>query len=241
MRCDDEIELLTRYVRGVVMGPRAKLDAIDEKAVASLRREPLHAWLLRLAEARCKLRGTRGNSVREVLHLLEQMMNQIGVTKQELARRSGVSRQRLTELFGPIESRPLLETIVRIAVGLDFPLEIIAEDEEDLDDGPATETTPPPGSSEGVRGEPDLHNAGVVGAAVVGSSLVPVVTRKCGAYVGVGLAGAGVVGLGFVFKRRSLRHAAFFIGAGICAGALAAGLTQAGQAQRARKGAPDAG
>lgn len=202
MRCDGELELLTRFIRGVVTGPRAKLDGIDEKSVESLRREPLHAWLLRVARAGCKVRGTRGNSVREVLDLLAQVMNQMGLSKQELARRSGVSRGHLTELFGANESRPMMETIVRIAVGLNFPIEVVSDGDEHLDDAPAAETTSPsePPTAEA---EPGWRNAGAFG-----------------------LVGAGVVGLGFTLKHPAARHAAFFIGAGIVAGTLVAGLTR---------------
>lgn len=234
MQCDGEIELLTRYVRGVVTGPRARLDAVDEKTVESLRREPLHAWLLRLARAGCKVRGARGNSVREVLDLLEQVMNQTGVTKQELARRSGVSRQRLTELFSPVESRPMLETIVRIAVGLGFPLEVVDERGEQLDDGPAEASgaqdgsTPSQGGSTDSKAESDWRNAGAFGTAMLGGSLFPLIGKGDGmAYVGGGLVGAAVVGLGFTLERQPARHAAFFIGAGIFAGTLVAGLTRA--------------
>lgn len=234
MQCDGEIELLTRYVRGVVTGPRARLDAVDEKTVESLRREPLHAWLLRLARAGCKVRGARGNSVREVLDLLEQVMNQMGVTKQELARRSGVSRQRLTELFSPVESRPMLETIVRIAVGLGFPLEVVAEGGEQLDDAPTEanggqdgSTDAQGGSTESKAGS-DWRNAGAFGTAMLGGSLFPLLGKEGGlAYVGGGLVGAAVVGLGFTLERQPARHAAFFIGAGIFAGTLVAGITRA--------------
>lgn len=227
MQCDGEIELLTRYVRGVVTGPRARLDAVDEKVVESLRREPLHAWLLKLARAGCKVRGARGNSVREVLDLLEQVMNQTGVTKQELARRSGVSRQRLTELFSPIESRPQLETIVRIAVGLDFPLEVVTERDEQLDDGPTDASGAQDGSTD-AQAEPGWRNAGAFGTAMLGGSLFPLLGKGGSmAYVGGGLVGAAVVGLGFTLERQSSRHAAFFIGAGIFAGTLVAGLSRA--------------
>lgn len=241
MQCDGEIELLTRYVRGVVTGPRARLDAVDEKTVESLRREPLHAWLLKLARAGCKVRGSRGNTVREVLDLLEQVMNQTGVTKQELARRSGVSRQRITEIFGPNESRPMLETIVRIAVGLGFPLEVVAERGEQLDDGPTDAKEAKDKSTDardgstgaqddptGAQDEPGWRNAGAFGAAVLGGSLFPLLGNGGSmAYVGGGVVGAAVVGLGFTLERPSSRHAAFFIGAGIFAGTLVAGLSRA--------------
>lgn len=228
MGCDGEIELLTRYIRGVVTGPRARLDGIDEKTVESLRREPVHAWLLRLARAGCKVRGARGNSVREVLDLLDDVMNQMGVTTQELARRSGVSRQRLTELFGPKESRPMLETIVRIAVGLNFPLEVVAEGEERLDDAPTPETPPTPDGSAGTTAESDSRNTAAFATAMLGSSLIPLLGKGgTMVYVGAGLAGAAVVGLGFTLERPPTRNAAFFIGAGIFAGTLVAGLTRA--------------
>ena len=86
-----EIELLTRYVRGVVAGPRIPLDAVDEQAVEVLRREPLHAWLLRIARAGCKVRGARGNDdlARAALRLDGAQIGEIGATVEAKAGKGG--------------------------------------------------------------------------------------------------------------------------------------------------------
>ena len=215
-----EIELLTRYVRGVVAGPRIQLDAPDEQAVEALRREPLHAWLLRVARAGCRVRGARGNSVREVLDLLAQVRSQSGISQVELARRAGISRGRLGELFGPTESRPLMETIVRIAVGLDFPLEVVAEGDH-LDDGPAPES---PSASTSAEGN-DWQQAGTFAACMLGGALVP--SRTGGVLLaGCGLVGAMLIGYGLAMQERQRRERLLFAGAGVSAGALLAAVVR---------------
>ncbi len=215
-----EIELLTRYVRGVVAGPRIQLDAVDEQAVEALRREPLHAWLLRVARAGCKVRGARGNSVREVIDLLAQVHSQSGISQVELARRAGISRGRLGELFGPSETRPLMETIVRIAVGLDFPLEVVAHGEH-LDDGPAPES---PSASTSTGGN-DWQQAGTFAACMLGGALVP--SRGGGAVLaGCGLLGAMLIGYGLAMQERQRRERLLFAGAGVSAGAVLAAVVR---------------
>lgn len=214
-----EIELLTRYVRGVVAGPRIPLDAVDEQAVEVLRREPLHAWLLRVARAGCKVRGARGNSVREVLELLAQVHSQSGTSQVELARRAGISRGRLGELFGPTETRPLMETIVRIAVGLNFPLEVVAQGEH-LDDGPAQES-PSTSASEAS----DWQQAGTFAACMLGGALVP--SRGSGVLIaGCGLVGAMLIGYGLAMQERQRRERLLFAGAGVSAGAMLAAVVR---------------
>ena len=212
-----EIELLTRYVRGVVAGPRIQLDAVDEPAVEVLRREPLHAWLLRIARAGCKVRGARGNSVREVIELLAQVHSQSGISQVELARRAGISRGRLGELFGPTETRPLMETIVRIAVGLNFPLEVVAQGEH-LDDGPAPESP-----SASTSGASDWQQAGTFAACMLGGALVP--SRGSGVLIaGCGLVGAMLIGYGLAMQERQRRERLLFAGAGVSAGTLLAAV-----------------
>jgi DNA-binding phage protein len=215
-----EIELLTKYVRGVVAGPRIHLDAVDEQAVEVLRREPLHAWLLRIARAGCKVRGARGNSVREVIELLAQVHSQSGISQVELARRAGISRGRLGELFGPTETRPLMETIVRIAVGLNFPLEVVAQGEH-LDDGPAP--TSPSASTFGR--ESDWQQAGTFAACMLGGALVP--SRGSGVLIaGCGLVGAMLIGYGLAMQERQRRERLLFAGAGVSAGAMLAAVVR---------------
>jgi transcriptional regulator with XRE-family HTH domain len=225
MQCGGELELLTKFVRGVVIGPRVNLDAVDEKAVEALRREPLHAWLLKVARSGCKVRGAQDNSVREVLELLEQVRSQSGISKQELARRSGVSRGHLSELFGLTESRPVMETIVRIAVGLDFPLEVVAQDAVQIDDAvePGAALTPnAPGTVTTTVAETGWRQAGVFSVCMISGALIPIAGGGK-AYVGCGLVGAAAAGVGLVLDNQRKREVGLFVGAGVIAGALVAG------------------
>ena len=184
-----------------------------------LRREPLHAWLLRLARAGCKVRGARGNSVREVIELLAQVHSQSGISQVELARRAGISRGRLGELFGPTETRPLMETIVRIAVGLNFPLEVVAQGEH-LDDGPAPESP-----STSASGASDWQQAGTFAACMLGGALVP--SRGSGVLIaGCGLVGAMLIGYGLAMQETQRRERLLFAGAGVSAGAMLAAVAR---------------
>lgn len=226
--CEGELELLTRYIRGVVTGPRAQLDLVDEKSVEVLRREPLHAWLLKIARSGCKIRGARGNSVKEVLALLEDARSQYGISKTELSRRSGVSRGHLAEMFGRIEPRPVMETIVRLAVGLGFPLEVVAQGADQVDDGgaPGTALTPSsPGAVAPAGTESGWRQAGAFGACMVGSALGSAV-GGAKTSIGCGIAGAAAAGVGFLLENPKKREGILFVGVGVIAGTLVVGAVR---------------
>ena len=134
MNCNGEMQQLMGYVRSVVTGAETDFDVIDQRAIKTTLKQPLYMWLLRLAEAGCKIRGARGNTPRDVLELIEQVRVGVGISKLELAKRSGVSRGHVYELLGNPDPRPLVETIVRLAVGLDFPLEVVDLKDRHIDD-----------------------------------------------------------------------------------------------------------
>lgn len=141
MNCNGEMQQLMGYVRSVVTGAEAEFDVIDQRAIKTTLRQPLYVWLLKLAEAGCKVRGARGNTPRDVLELIEQVRVGLDISKVELARRSGVSRGHVYELLGNQDPRPLVETVVRLAVGLDFPLEVVEIMDRRTDDADPTMDT----------------------------------------------------------------------------------------------------
>ncbi len=225
MNCNGELERLTGYVRSVVTGVQVEYDVIDQRAIQAVLRQPLYMWLLKLTEAGCKIRGTRGNSPRDLLDLIEQVRAGMRMSKQDLSRRSGVSRGHVNELLADPDPRPLVETVVRLAVGLDFPLEVVGAKEQRFDDG---ETTMP-------GGEPDSKSwqqAGAFGASMLGGSLLQTLFGGRGtAFAGLGLLGAATIGLGVQhLGEPRQREMACFVGAGLVAAALL-GLIRPGHTQ----------
>ena len=219
MDCTGEMQQLTSYVRSVVTGAQIEFDAIDQRAIRAALRQPLYMWLLKLAQAGYRIRGTRGNSPREVIDLIEQVRVGVGMTKQELARRSGVSRGHVQELLADQDPRPLVETIVRLAVGLGFPLEIVGVQEARLDDAdPVT-----PGRDEAAPGPegPAWQQAGAFSASMFGGSVLPLLLGGRGvAYAGLGLLGGATIGLALHHREQPRRQMACFAGAGLIAAAV---------------------
>lgn len=129
MEVDQDLKRLTDYVRGLITGDSPRLDAIDRREMENLRRRPLASFLAELDAARLKIRGAGGNDVGDVLDLLASVMTQSDISKAELSRRSGVSRSHIIELFREgADPRPTIETTLRLAVGLEYPLAVVARD-----------------------------------------------------------------------------------------------------------------
>lgn len=224
MNCREEIQQLMVYVRSTVSGAPVEFDVIDQRAIRAALRQPLDAWLLKLSLAGCKIRGTRGNMPRDLIDLIESVRVGMQMSKQELARRSGVSRGHVQELLADPEPRPHVETVVRLAVGLDFPLEVIGIREARLDDAdPATE-----GSG--------WQQATTFGTTMFGGSVLPMLFGgQRAAYAGLGLIGAATIGIGLRhLEAPRPRETACFIGAGLVAAAIF------GLIRGARGGATDA-
>jgi transcriptional regulator with XRE-family HTH domain len=150
MEVDQDLERITGYMRGIMTGDRLRLDAIERREMEALRRRPLADFLAELAAARLKIRGARGNEIRDVLDLLASVMTQYGVSKAELARRSLISRGHIGNLFKDGgDPRPTMETTVRIAVALEYPLSVVAHDNrgDDADVSPPRSSSPQPKKS----------------------------------------------------------------------------------------------
>jgi len=220
MNCRGEIQQLMVYVRSTVSGAPVEFDVIDQRAIRAALRQPLDAWLLKLSLAGCKIRGTRGNMPRDLIDLIESVRVGLQMSKQELARRSGVSRGHVQELLADPEPRPHVETVVRLAVGLDFPLEVIGIREDRLDDAdPAM-----PGHEGATRRTEGSgwQQATTFGTTMFGGSVLPMLFGgQRAAYAGLGLIGAATIGIGLRhLEAPRPRETACFIGAGLVAAAV---------------------
>lgn len=199
MEVDQDLERITGYVRGIITGDRLRLDVIERREMEALSRRPLADFLAELAAARLKIRGARGNEIRDVLDLLASVMTQNGVSKAELARRSLVSRGHIINLFKDGgDPRPTMETTVRIAVALEYPLSVVAHDNhgDDADVSPPRSSPLPkrsPSDSSSRTTEPTPVSPR---AASVPEPLPPQRTYREGFIKGsiLGAVGAAVVG-----------------------------------------------
>ncbi len=211
MRCEAEMARLTKYLRGFISGERLEVDVIDARELEALRRQPLRDWLGGVANSGCRIRGARGMRPRDVIELLEQVRNQLGLSKQELALRSGVSRGHLGTLLTAVDPNPNLETVVRLALGLGFALEVVDREEADFDD-----------AEPAFAGDEALRGTGGEGAARVNMFRT----------LGASLLGATSIGVGLVAKSPGLRRGSLLVGASLFAGTLVAGVVRVLQGRR---------
>jgi transcriptional regulator with XRE-family HTH domain len=211
MRCEAEMARLTEYIRGFISGERIEVDVIDERELDALRRQPLRDWLGVVADSGCRIRGARGTTPRDIIDLLEQVRTQSGLTKLELASRSGVSRGHLSTLLTATDPNPTLETVVRIALGLGFALEVLDRDDAAFDD-----------AEPAFAGDEALRGTGGEGAARANMFRT----------LGASLLGATSIGVGLFAKSPGLRRGSLLVGASLFAGTLVAGVVRVLQGRR---------
>lgn len=211
MRCEAEMARLTKYLRGFISGERLEVDVIDARELEALRRQPLRDWLGGVANSGCRIRGARGMTPRDVIELLEQVRNQLGLSKQELALRSGVSRGHLGTLLTAADPNPNLETVVRLALGLGFALEIVDRDDAEFDDAEP--------SFAGADASRETDDTRAARASVLGA-------------LGASLLGATGIGVGLCAKSPGLRRGSLLVGASLFAAALAAGAMRVFRGRR---------
>lgn len=215
-----EVQQLMGYVRSTVAGAPVEFDVIDQRAIKAVLRQPLDSWLLKLSLAGCKIRGAKGNLPRHVLELIEAVRVGMNMSKQDLARRSGVSRGHVHDLLADPDPRPHVETVVRLAVGLDHLLEVVGIKEDRLDDAdpvmPRSESSATSQESSGWR-----HATTFSGTMFGGSVLPMLLGGNRAAYAGLGLIGAATVGVGARYiDEPNHRETAYFIGAGLISAAV---------------------
>ena len=240
VNCNGEIQKMMGYVRSTVAGAPVEFDVIDQRAIKAVLRQPLETWLLKLSLSGCKIRGTKGNLPRDVLALIEAVRVGMDMSKQELARRSGISRGHVHDLLADPDPRPHVETVVRLAVGLDHPLEVVGIKEDRLDDAdpvmPRNESSATRPESSGGRPtsqessgwrptSPESsgwRHATTFSGTMFGGSVLPMLLGgNRAAYAGLGLIGAATVGVGarYIDEQRH-RETAYFIGAGLIGAAV---------------------
>lgn len=225
-----EIQQLMGYVRSTVAGAPVEFDVIDQRAIKAVLRQPLDSWLLKLSLAGCKIRGAKGNLPRHVLELIEAVRVGMDMSKQELARRSGVSRGHVHDLLADPDPRPHVETVVRLAVGLDHPLEVVGIKEDRLDDAdpvmPRSESSATSQESSGWRPTSQessgWRHATTFSGTMFGGSVLPMLLGgNRAAYAGLGLIGAATVGVGARYiEEPNHRETAYFVGAGLIGAAV---------------------
>ena len=225
MSCDGELQQLMGYVRSVVSGTRIEYDYVDRRMIQDVLRQPLHMLLLKLASAGCKIRGSTGNSPREILDLIEKVRTGMGMSKAELSWRSGVSRGHVNELLNNPDPRPLVETVVRLAVGLGFPLEVVGVKNSPLDDADPVMTEAPPPTEVSSPTEPPKPDEGT-----------PTSGWQQAGPVGAGLVGAATVAVSaFFVGNPGRRKIMYFIGASVVAGAVTVSVLEHVRARRAAR------
>ena len=225
-----EVQQLMGYVRSTVAGAPVEFDVIDQRAIKAVLRQPLDSWLLKLSLAGCKIRGAKGNLPRHVLELIEAVRVGMNMSKQDLARRSGVSRGHVHDLLADPDPRPHVETVVRLAVGLDHPLEVVGIKEDRLDDAdpvmPRSESSATSQESSGWRPTSQessgWRHATTFSGTMLGGSVLPMLLGGNRAtYAGLGLLGAATVGVGARYiDEPNHRETAYFIGAGLISAAV---------------------
>ncbi|WAS91925.1 helix-turn-helix domain-containing protein [Nannocystis punicea] len=235
MMSEAGFKTLTEYVRGVIRGERLDIDMVTARMLEGLRRQPLAVFLAELEASKCKLRGARGNTLVDVIDLLEQVRVQTGVSKQELSRRSGVSRGHIIALLGD-DANPMLETIVRLAIGLDFPLEVVSQSASNLDDIKVEEGSQ--GHSETSLGDEGAAwgQVGTFGATMAGSALLPQLFGDSrAASIGCGVLGAASLGIAVFAADPALRRASGLVAAGLLTGAALGGIVSLVRSHRGTK------
>ena len=233
MKSGEEFRTLTEHIRGVMRGQILDVDAITRQQLETYGKRPLIVFLAELTLANCKIRGTRGNRPEDVLELLEQVRIQKRISRQEWSQRSLVSRAHILELLRA-NPNPKLVTVVRLAIGLDFPLEIVSQSAESLDDvqveppttheahtaandSPSEQRTEATGSPWGP--------IGAFGASMAGATLIPQMFRHPGAAsIGCGALGAASLGVAVLATDPAVRRASGIVAVGLLAGAAVGGL-----------------
>nr|WP_263429212.1 helix-turn-helix transcriptional regulator [Nannocystis pusilla] len=217
----------------MIRGERPDIDVVTARALEALRRQPLAVFLAELAASGCKIRSARGNTSGDVIDLLEQVRVQTGVSKQELSRRSGVSRGHIIALLGD-GANPTLQTIVRLAIGLGFPLEVVCQAGSDLDDGKVEDESlsrmdeAPPASEGAAWGQ-----VGTFGATMAGATLLPQLSGDPrAAFIGCGVLGAASLGVAVFVEDPAVRRASGLVAAGLLTGAAIGGLVGLVRAHR---------
>lgn len=120
----DELNRLTRYIRGFITGRREEFDVIDTRILDALRRRPLAEVLSEYHEQGLQVRSAGGKRPQDVMALMESVRERRGLSKKEVSERSGISRGHVRTLLSDSAQNPTLESLIRLSIALDWPIEL---------------------------------------------------------------------------------------------------------------------
>lgn len=122
----DELNRVTRYIRGFITGRRAEFDVVDTRILDALRRRPLAEVLSEYQEASIQVGATRGNTPEDAMDLMESIRERLGLSKKEVSERAGISRGHVRALLTKTAHNPTLESLIRLSIALEWPIELVA-------------------------------------------------------------------------------------------------------------------
>lgn len=125
---EEKLARLGEYVAGIMSGARLELDAIESAELEGLRRSPLESVLEALAEDGLRLFDASLTTPGAVIAHLERVREARGLSKSALAARAGLSRGHLGEVLASARPRPTVDTVLRLALALEVPLELVEEE-----------------------------------------------------------------------------------------------------------------
>jgi len=127
---EDELEALRKYVEGVMSGELDEVEIIRARSLEATLRTPLQEVLEELAARGRAL--ALGQTPRAILEALEAHREAAAMPKSTLAERAGLSRGHLADLLRAAAPRPTMETILRLAIALNDPLEVVDLEEAEV-------------------------------------------------------------------------------------------------------------
>ena len=148
----DELNRITRYIRGFITGRREDFDVIDLRALDALRRRSLASVLSEYHEEDLQVRGVDGNTTRDAMALMESIREDLGLSLNELSRRSGISRGHVGALLSNSAKNPTLESLVRLSIALECPIELVDLPAPEQSATSSTEDSKEPSLWQSVRG-----------------------------------------------------------------------------------------
>lgn len=157
---EEKLARLSEYVAGIISGDRLEVDAIETAELEALRRSSLESVLETLEDDGLRLFDPALTTPRDVLAHLERSREAQDLSKSALAARAGLSRGHLGELLAAERPRPTLDTVLRLALALEEPLELV--------DAPATATSTPRDHEEDTTGR-SIWASLAIGAAGIGA------------------------------------------------------------------------
>ena len=165
----EQLNKLVSYVRGLITGDREDYDFVDVHELNALRRRSLADVLLEYQVANKRIRPAHGNLPSDLLHVVELVRRKLGMSKKEVADRSGISRGHVSKLLsesGMLSTNPTLETLVRLAIAIDWPLEVAELRVEVPVTAPRREPKGVPWKKVGIYGASTVFGVGVIASLV---------------------------------------------------------------------------